>query len=56
MGRMRGCEQAAGPQLTGCTFKHPQVYFEFADDNEIHVWKKEPTETIRNINVITEVY
>lgn len=56
MGRMRGSEQAAAPQFTGYTFKCPQIYFGFTDDNEIHVWEKDPTETIRNINVITEVY
>lgn len=56
MGRMRGQEQAAMPQLTGYTSKCPQIYFGFADNNEIHVWEKEPAETIRNINVITEVY
>lgn len=56
MGHMRGCEQATVPQFTGYTFKRPQIYFGFADDNEIHVWEKEPRETIRNINAITEVY
>lgn len=56
MGGKRGWEQAAVPQPTGYTFKHPQIYFGFAEDDEIHVWEKEPTETIRNINVITEVY
>lgn len=56
MGRMRGREQAAMLQLTGYTSKCPQIYFGFADNNETHVWEKEPAEIIRNINVITEVY
>lgn len=54
-GALRACEQAAAPQFTGYTFKCPQIYFGFADVNEIHIWEKEPTETIRNINVNTGV-
>lgn len=56
MGLMRGGGQAAMPQLAGYTFKCPQIHSAFADDNKIHFWEKEPTEIIRNINVITEVY
>lgn len=55
-GALRGYEQAAAPQFTRYTFKLPQIYFGFTDVNEIHVWEKEPTETIRNINVNTGVY